>query len=171
FRRFLEKNSLMNVSPAAGKFRSFLLTCVKHFLANERERGQTQRRGGGQLAISLDGIAAESRYLLEVPDKMTPEALFEQRWAFSVLEATIARLAHEYAQRHKAQWFEEMKAFLPGSSDNPSRPELAAKQRVSVGALDVAIHRLRQRFGTLLREQVAQTVSSSDEVDEEIRYL
>ena len=99
------------------------------------------------------------------------QALFEQRWACSVLEGTMARLQHEYAQRQKAQWFEEMKAFLPGSSDNPSRPQLAAKHRISVGALDVAIHRLRQRFGTLLREQVAQTVSASEEVDEEIRYL
>jgi len=171
FRRFLEGNPLENVSPAAGKFRSFLLACVKHFLANERERAHAQRRGGGCAVIPLDSGEAETRYLLEIPDKMSPDALYDKRWALSVLDQTLARLQQEYAQGGKSGWFEVMKGFLPGAHESPSRSELAARQGISVGALDVAVHRLRQRFGALLREQVAQTVSSEDEVDEEIRYL
>jgi RNA polymerase sigma-70 factor (ECF subfamily) len=171
FYRFLERDSLMNVSPAAGKFRSFLLVCVKNFLANERERAQTQRRGGGRPPIPLEGGAAETRYSLEPADHLTPEVLFERRWAFTVLDRTLEVLRQEYARREKSGVFDEMKGFLPGGRAGASRSELAAKRGISVGAVDVAIHRLRQRFGALLREQVAQTVSSEGEVEEEIRYL
>jgi RNA polymerase sigma-70 factor (ECF subfamily) len=154
FRRFLEKNSLSNVSPAGGKFRSFLLACLKHFLANEWERAHAQRRGGGQIPIPLDFGEGETRLLLEPADQVTPEALFEKRWAFTVLEHTMKALQAEYAAKGKAALFEELSGFLP-----------------SVGAVDVAVHRLRQRFGELLREQVANTVASQSEVSEEIRYL
>jgi DNA-directed RNA polymerase specialized sigma24 family protein len=171
FYRFLERNSLLNVSPAAGKFRSFLLACLKHFLANERERAQAQRRGGGQFPISLDAGEGETRFLLEPADQVTPEALFEKRWAFTVLEQTMKALQQEYAAKQKGDVLEELKGFLPGGQGSQSRAELAAKRGVSASAIDVAVHRLRQRFGALLREQVARTVSSEEEVDEEIRYL
>jgi RNA polymerase sigma-70 factor (ECF subfamily) len=171
FYRFLERHALDSVQPTAGKFRSFLLVCLKNFLANERERARAQRRGGGQPAISLDATDADTRYSLEPVDKLTPEAVFERRWAFVVLERTLAELRGEHRNADKRQQFEDLQGFLPGGRGVVSKAELAARRGVSVGAIDVAVHRLRQRFGILLREQVAHTVSSEAEVDEEIRYL
>jgi len=171
FFRFLERHSLGHVQPAAGRFRSFLLACLKHFLANERERAHAQRRGGGQAPVPLTGSDAETRYSLEPPDNRTAEAVFERRWAFAVLERTMDALRRECAEEWKSELFELLKGFLPGGQAGESRADLAAKRGVSVGAIDVAIHRLRQRFGVLLREQVAETVSSEAEVKEEIRHL
>ena len=171
FYRFLQRHALESVHPAAGKFRSFLLVCLRNFLANERERGQSQRRGGGRPVISLDAAEAETRYSVEPVDRLTPEAVFERRWAFAVLERTMTELRLEYSAGEKRHQFEELQGFLPGGQGHISRTELAAKRGVSAGAIDVAVHRLRQRFGTLLREQVAQTVSSEAEVEAEIRYL
>ena len=171
FHRFLERNSLTSVRPAAGKFRSFLLACLKNFLANERERAHAQRRGGGRVPIPLGGGDPETRYSLEPADTLTPEAIFERRWAFAVVEQTMRVLQREHASPEKREFFEALQGFLPGGHGNISRAELAARRGVSVSAIDVAIHRLRQRFGAVLREQVAPTVSSQDEVEEEIRYL
>jgi RNA polymerase sigma-70 factor (ECF subfamily) len=171
FCHFLEKNPLLNVQPSAGKFRSFLLVCLKNFLANERERANAQRRGGGQPLASLDGGDAETRYALEPADHQTPEAVFERRWAFAVLERTMQDLRQEYSTGEKRELFDDLQGFLPGGQGSVSRAELASQQGVSAGAIDVAVHRLRQRFGALLRQQVAQTVSSDAEVEEEIRHL
>jgi RNA polymerase sigma-70 factor (ECF subfamily) len=171
FCHILQRDTLARVHPAAGKFRSFLLACLKNFLANERARALAQRRGGGCVLLPLDTSDAESRYQLEPADPLTAEAVFERRWAFAVLERTMTALRREYATGEKQQQFAELEGFLPGGHGSGSRAELAAKRGVSVGAIDVAIHRLRQRFGALLREQVAQTVSSEAEVAEEIRHL
>jgi len=171
FFRFLDRHSLGSVQPAAGKFRSFLLACLKHFLANERERAQAQRRGGRRPRISLDGAEAETRYAMEPSHSLTPEMVFERRWACAVLERTMGALRQECVTEGKSELFEQLKGFLPGGHAGDSRAELATKRGVTVGAIDVAIHRLRQRFGVLLREQVAETVSSEAEVKEEIRYL
>ena len=171
FCHFLERNALTNVQPTAGKFRSFLLTCLKNFLANEHERAHAQRRGGGRLQVPLDSGDAETRYSLEPADHRTPEAVFERRWAFAVLERTMAELRREYAAGEKHALFEDLQGFLPCGQGSFTRAELAAKRGVSVGAIDVAVHRLRQRFGALLREQVAQTVSAEAEIEEEIRHL
>jgi RNA polymerase sigma-70 factor (ECF subfamily) len=171
FYRFLQRNSLVNVSPAGGKFRSFLLACLKHFLINEWERAHAQRRGGGQVLVPLDVGEGETRLSLEPADRLTPDALFEKRWAYAVLEQTMKALAAEYAAKQKAEVFEELKGFLPGGQGSESRAELAARRGISAGAVDVAVHRLKQRFGALLRAQVAQTVTSESEVDEEIHYL
>jgi DNA-directed RNA polymerase specialized sigma24 family protein len=171
FHRFLERHSLGRVRPWAGKFRSFLLVCLKNFLANERERAHAQRRGGGCALLPLESRDAETRYALEPADHLTPEVVFERRWAFAVLERTILELRREYVAGDKGALFEELEGFLPGGQGSVCKAELAARRGVSVGAIDVAIHRMRQRFGILLREQVAQTVASADKVEEEIRYL
>ena len=171
FCHFLERDALARVNPAAGKFRSFLLACLKNFLANERERARAQRRGGGSALLPLDTGDAETRYLLEPADPKTPEAIFERRWAFAVLERTMAELRRECSTEQKRQQLEDLEGLLPGGQPSVSRAELAAKRGVSLGAIDVAVHRLRQRFGALLREQVAKTVSSEAEVQEELRYL
>ena len=178
FLHFLERNAVGNVRPTAGKFRSFLLACLKNFLANvqiaEAVREAADRvtgSVGGQAPIALDALEAEERYRLEPADQLTPEKLFERRWAFALLERTMAELRREYSSGDKLRLFEDLQGFLPNGQETISRTDLAAKRSVSVGAIDVAVHRLRQRFGALLREQVAQTVSSEAEVEEEIRHL
>jgi len=171
FYRFLDGDPLRDVTPAAGKFRSFLLACLKHFLANERRRERAQRRGVGVRVVPLDGGTAETRYLSEPADRVTPEVLFERRWAFTVLERAMEELLREYVQRGKAELFQDLRGFLPGDAANAPRAELAAKHGISIGAVDVAIHRVRQRFGALLRQEVVRTVSSVDEVEDELRYL
>lgn len=171
FRNLLEGKLLRSVGQAGGKFRSFLLTCLKHFLANQRERSQTQRRGGGAQVIPLEVATAETQYLLEPVENVTPEVVFERRWALNVLDQALQRLEQEYAQRNKSDLFEALRGFLPGSQTDDSRSEAAAKCEMSAAAVDVAIHRLRQRYGSVLRQLVALTVSSEAEVDEEIRYL
>lgn len=171
FFRFLERNALERVHPADGRFRSFLLACLKNFLANERERASAQRRGGGRPLVPLDSADAETRYSLEPAEHRTPELEFERRWAFTVIERTMRKLQAEYAAGRKSDLFEALRGFLPGGQSNGSKFELAANRGVSVGAIDVAIHRLRQRFGTLLREQIARTVASDEEAEEEIRHL
>ena len=171
FCRILQRDWLANVHPAGGKFRSFLLACVKNLLSNERDKMLAQRRGGGRSPIPLERDDAETRYVVEPPDPMTPEVVFERRWVFDLLERTVEALRQEYAQTNRLDWFEELQGFLPGGKDVASRAEIAQKRGVSVNAIDVAIHRLRQRFGGLLRQKVAETVSSEAEVDEEIRHL
>jgi len=171
FYRFLERHSLGSVKPTAGKFRSFLLACLKNFLSNERERTGAQRRGGGQVLMSLDTADAESRYLLEPAHNVTPEAMFERRWALAVLAQAMTELRKEFAAANRQDELEDFAGFLPGGHATRPRAELAAKRSVSAGAIDVAIHRLRQRFGALVRDQVAQTVSTDTEVEEELRHL
>jgi len=171
FFRFVDRHALSSVQRAAGKFRSFLLACLKNFLANERARAQAQRRGGGRTFVSLNGAEAETRYSVDLADSLTPEMLYERRWAFAVLERTMNELRREYGVKQKSELFEQLQGFLPCGYGTASRADLAAKRGVSVGAIDIAVHRLRQRFGALLRTQVAATVSSEAELDEEIRHL
>jgi len=171
FYRFLQTDALTGVSPAAGKFRSFLLACLKHFLANDRERAHAQRRGGGIPTIPLEPSDAETRYSLEPADDLTPDVLFDRHWAFTVIERTLEVLRSEHATRDKGLAFEDIEGFLPRGRGCASRTELAAKHGMNLNAVDVAIHRVRQRFGALLRREVAQTVSSTSEVDDELRYL
>jgi len=171
FCQFLERESLASVRPTAGKFRSFLLACLKNFLSNERERAHAKRRGGGVTFVAINSADAETHYSFEPVDHRTPEADFERRWAFTVLEQTIQCLKQEYFADGKRETFEDLQGFLPCGQETVSRADLASKRGVSIGAIDVAIHRLRQRFGVQLRTQVAATVSSQTEVEEEIRYL
>jgi DNA-directed RNA polymerase specialized sigma24 family protein len=171
FYHFLKKNALEKVSPTEGKFRSFLLACLKNFLANQRERANAQRRGGGTPAIALEGSDPETKYLLEPADNITPEVLFERCWASSVLERALGRLREEYRRRGQSEVFNALEGFLPGSDAGATRAQTAARFGMSAGALDMAICRVRQRYGAMLREEVAQTVASADEVEQELRYF
>jgi len=171
FFRILQRDWLANVHPARGKFRSFLMVCVKNFLLKERAKVLAQRRGGGRCIIPLERDDAEMRYKLEPADPMTPEVLFERRWVIELLSWTIEALRQEYARTNRLDWFEQLQGFLPGGNEMLSRAELAQKRGMSANAIDVAIHRLRQRFRALLRQKVAETVASESEVDEEIRHL
>lgn len=171
FCRLLQYDWLAKVHPAGGKFRSFLLACLKNFLANERDKVLAQRRGGGRNPLPLERDEAETRYLFEPADPSTPELLFERQWVFELLQQTIRALREEYAATDRLGLFEDLQGFLPGGEEKAPRAEIAQKRGLSANALDVAIHRVRQRFGVLLRRRVAETVSSESEVDAEIRHL
>jgi DNA-directed RNA polymerase specialized sigma24 family protein len=168
FARFLEKNFLAQVDRALGKFRSFLVASLKHFLANEWDRARAQKRGGGAAIISLDEQSAEARYLLEPHADAT--LIYERRWALTVLEEVLARLERESTAAGKADQFLHLKDHLMAGRAAP-HADLAAHLKMTPGAIKVAIHRLRKRYRALLREEIAQTVSTPAEIDTELRYL
>ena len=170
FTRFLEKQFLQDVDRQRGRFRSFLLAAVKHFLANERDRAQALKRGGGHVPVSIDLLEAESWYKPAAVETTTPESLFERRWALSVLDQVMARLRAEYSAMGKAELFERLEALLTKDAD--ARCEaLALEMGVSAGALRMSLHRLRRKYRHILREEIAETVSTPTEIDEEIRFL
>jgi RNA polymerase sigma-70 factor (ECF subfamily) len=171
FARLLAKNYLAEVAREKGKFRSFLLAALKHFLANEWDRAQAAKRGGGQVLISLDDTDAESRYRLEPADPMSADKIFERRWAMTLLEQVLNRLRHEHLRAGKAELYEQLKVCLSGARDSAPYAELAARLKLTEGAVKVAVHRLRQRYRELLRDEIAQTVSGPAEVEEELRHL
>lgn len=167
----IEHKQLRVADEELGKFRSFLLTMLKHFLSDERKKARAQKRGGGQDILSLDAQPAEDRYRLEPATDLTPEKIFDQRWALTVMEQTVARLRQEYIAAGRAELFEELKHFQPGEEAVPSYAEAAVRLGLTESAVKSAIYRLRQRHGDLLREEIAHTVATPAEVDEEIRYL
>ena len=170
FTRLLEKQFLQSVDRQRGRFRSFLLAAVKHFLANERDRAHALKRGGGHVPISIDLLEAESWYKPAAVETTTPERLFERRWALSVLEQVMARLRAEYSAMGKADLFERLEGLL--NKDADARCEaLALEMGVSAGALRMSLHRLRRKYRHILREEIAETVSTPTEIDEEIRFL
>lgn len=171
FARLLERNFLDRADRNKGRFRSFLLAAMKHFLADEHDRATAQKRGGGRSVVSLDASAAEERYRLEPVDRLTPERLFARRWALTVLEQTLARLRREYESAGKGALFDRLKAGLTGQSDAAGYAAVAAALGSTEGAIKVAAHRLRQRYRALLRAEIAATVSSDDEVEDEIGEL
>ena len=171
FARLLQKNYLQAVDRSKGRFRSFLLASVKHFLANEWDKARAQKRGGQKVVVPIDGVSAETSYAVEPVERLTPEKIFERRWALTLLNAVMAELRVEYQREGKTALFEELKPTLTGDGQLPGYAELARRLRTSEGAVKVAAHRLRRRYRELLRAEIAQTVTSPEEVDEEIRAL
>jgi RNA polymerase sigma factor (sigma-70 family) len=168
FASILEGNATM-ADPAKGKFRSYLLGALKHFLANEWHRANTLKRGGGKEIVEWDALDAEARYALEPAGTTDADILYDRRWAMELLDRAMAQLRAEFEAKDDAETFEVLKGTLTGAE--PSRDELAAKLGLSEGALKVAVHRLRQRYREVLRSEIAGTVDSPDEVDEEMRHL
>jgi RNA polymerase sigma-70 factor (ECF subfamily) len=168
FACLLEKNYLKDFNCERGRFRAFLLTAFRHFIANERDRERTLKRGGGQPPISLDMQEAERRYLLNAGHDLTPEKLYERRWALALLDRALERLRREL---RPSNHFDRMQVFLTGEPPGVSYNELASELRMSEGALKVAVHRLRRKFGEVLRAEIADTVASPEEVKEEMQYL
>lgn len=171
FARLLEANSLLNLDPKRGRFRAWLLASLKHFLANKWGRARTAKRGGGKATVSLDEVTAEERYRLEPPDELSADKIFERRWAMTLLDTVVNALRDEYARDGKLAIFEKLKPCLAGSRESQPYAELAREFAMTEGAVKVAVHRFRQRYRELLRREIAHTVSSPAEVDEEIRYL
>jgi len=169
FARLLQGDALQLADPAKGRFRSYLLMLLKRMMVGEWRRENRQKRGGGAEVISLDAQAAENRYQLEPADAVTPEVLFERRWAETVLERVLTRLESEYRQ-HAMGW-ENLQPYLV--EDKGSAPFAAAAARLGVteSALKSAVYRLRCRYGELFRAEIAQTVSEPGEVESEIRHL
>jgi RNA polymerase sigma-70 factor (ECF subfamily) len=170
FARLLERHAVATVGPEKGKFRSFLLASMNNFLADERDKAQAQKRGGGRI-IALDSEAAEARYLQQPSEALTPEKLFDQRWALTLLEEVYQRLRQLYEREGKAALFQSLRFSLTGERNAVPYAELAGKLGLSEGAVKVAVHRLRQRYRRLLRELIAETVSAPEEVEEELRCL
>ena len=171
FTDLLDRDVLKGINPEGGKFRSFLLTCVKHFLANEWDRSRARKRGGGIVILSLDLDDAESRYRLEPADQETPEKIFEKRWALSVIAQAMSRLDREMEASGDRDRVRGLKPLLTGSAGHVSYSEVASDLGMSEGAVKVAIHRLRKKFGQILREEVVQTLTDTSAADEEIRFL
>ena len=171
FARLLEKDYLKGISREKGKFRAFLLVAVKRFLANEWDRASSQKRGGGVRPLSLDWLDADQRYQINPADTLSPDKLYDRAWAVTVLEQVITRLRDESAAEGKARLYEQLKAFLmAGKSDIPYA-QAAAALEMTEGAVRVAVHRLRQRYRELLREEIAQTLSDPAQVEEEMQAL
>ena len=171
FMRLLEKDYLGDVDRSKGKFRSFLLAALKHFLSKEWARAKTLKRGGGHTLVPLDTLSAEDRYRREPEDNATPERLFERRWALTLLDRVLTRLSEEYETTGKRAMFEQLQGCLTGDSDLLPYAELAARLGMTEGAVKVAVHRLRQRYRGVLRDEIAQTVADPAEIDDEIRQL
>ena len=170
FGRLLEKNIIARAQQDRGRFRSFLLTAFKNFLANERDKSLAQKRGAGHAPLSLDFPAGDSRYDLEPSHAWTPERLFERQWALTLLGQVLANLRAEFVADDKEAQFDSLKVYLTGEA-TASNAALAEGLGMSEGAVKVAAHRLRQRYRALLRHEVAQTVADPAEVDDEIRRL
>jgi len=171
FARLLAKNYLGDVDREKGKFRSFLLASLKHFLANEWDRARAARRGGGASHLSLDTQTAETRYRSEPADDLSPDRLLDRQWALALLDQVLGRLQAEFVEDGKGKLFDHLKVFLTEGKGATSYAEIAAKLGMTEGAAKVAVHRLRRRYRELLREQISQTVATPAEIDDEIRHL
>ena len=171
FARLLEKNFLAGVSEARGRFRSFLLASLKHFLVNEWRRARAQKRGGGRVPIPIDAAAGETSIGFEPADDMTAEKIYERRWALTLLDRVLRRLREEHVRDGKERLFEQLKPTLTEASRTVRYAEIAARLGTSEGAVKVAVHRLRQRYRELLRAEIAETVAGPDEVEDELRNL
>jgi RNA polymerase sigma-70 factor (ECF subfamily) len=170
FTRLLEKNVLGALTREKGKFRSFLLTALNHFLVDEWKKARRQKRGRGQI-VSLDAGEAETRYLREPVDVLSPEKLFEQNWALALLDTVYGQLRREYEVDGKGELFRELKGCLAGARTSVPYAELARRLNVAENTVKSSVHRLRQRYRQLLRAEVAHTVAGPAEVEEELRAL
>ena len=171
FAYLLEHHLVARADQQAGRFRSFLLGSLKHFLAHEHERATALKRGGGQPVISLDQFDPEERYALEPPDAATPETIFDQRWALQQIQNALSRLRAEYASAGRGPLFDLLKDYVWGDKNALGLAEIAGRLDLTEEAVKKSVQRLRQRFRGSLRAEVAQTVATPDQIDEELRHL
>mgnify|MGYP002623272038 CR=1 FL=1 len=166
----LEKHYLKDVAQEKGLFRSFLLKSIKHYIANQRRFENAQKRGGGQAIVSIDYSQAEQRYQSEPSHELSADQIFDQQWALELLQQVMSDLSEEHAQSDKKELFAHLQIYLTGEESTSYR-EIAGKLNLTEGAVKVAVHRLRQRFGQILRERIRDTVSTEEEIDAEIVSL
>lgn len=171
FCRVLEKQILRLADSKRGRFRSFLLATLKNFLADERDRARAQKRGGGRKLLSIDFNEAENQYALEPADRLSPEKLFDKSWALTVLERTMACLKTELAGKNKKELFDHLKIYLTAEKGSIPYRDTAAELNMTEAAVRTAVHRLRRHYRKSLRDEIAQTVATEDQIDEEIDDL
>lgn len=171
FLRLLEGNLLERAAREKGRFRSFLLTSLKNFLSDEWDKAKAVKRGGGTPILSLDEQTAEDRYRFEPADEMSAEKLFDRRWAMTLLEKALQRLEQEYAAANKAAFFHHLHVVLLGEKTSLTYANVGAQLRMTEGAVKVAAHRMHHRYRELLRAEIASTVASPDDIDDELRQL
>lgn len=171
FECFLAKDYVQQVQRKQGKFRAFLLASLQHFLANEWDKVQAQKRGGGRLHLSLDLQDAEAKYRVELVDNVTPEQLFERQWALTVLDRVLTQLQEEHSTPDKQARFDQLKSCLTAGRTVAPYSDIAVQLGMTEGAVKTAVNRLRRRYGALLREEIAQTGATPDEIDTELRAL
>jgi RNA polymerase sigma factor (sigma-70 family) len=169
FIRVLEGRYIDRADPEKGRFRSFILTSLKFFVADEADRDRAHKRGGG-MVVALEFSSGEERYQREPAHDETPERIFERRWALSLIDRVVEKLREEFVHHGRPEHFERLKAFLLGQSDAPYAA-LAQEMYTSEGALKVAIHRLRKRYRELFRQEIADTVADPADVESELRFL
>jgi len=171
FARLLDKKYVGHANPEAGKFRTFLLTSLKHFLVSEWRKTERQKRGGGQVLIPWDADAAEKCYAAEPPGELTSEKIYEKRWAIALMERVLARLRDDYHAADKDRLFEQLKHCVWGDESPKPYAEIATDLGLTEGAVKTSVHRLCQRCRELLRAEIAQTVARPEEIDDELRHL
>jgi len=171
FLHILTRGVFALANPAAGRFRSFLAASLKHFLADQADRRNAQKRGGGSVMLSIDLSSAEERFARDLAHSETPERVFDRQWALAVVNQTSDQLRDALHREGRGGLFQHLQAFLPGGSEPSSRSALAQELGMTESAIKVAIHRLRRRYRDLLRANVSHTLADPTDVDDEIRYL
>ncbi|WP_165227617.1 RNA polymerase sigma factor [Aquisphaera insulae] len=171
FARLLERGTLAEADPSRGRFRSFLRTVCAHYLANRHDRETARKRGGGRVAVSIDAAHAEGRYERELAHEVTPDRIFDRSWALELLSRVLDRLRREYDEAGKAATFEILRIGLDHGPEDLPHAAIAARLGTTEGAARVAAHRLRRRYGELLRREIASTLNDPADVDDEIRDL
>lgn len=172
FAELLEKDMLQAIDRSKGRFRSFLLASLKNFLSHERDKAEALKRGGGTHTVSMDADDAETRYQLEPVDALTPDQIFERRWGLTIMERAMARLETETnSSAVRPDQFEQLKPFLTGSEPSIPYKEVASDLGTSEGAIKTAVHRMRQSYGRILRQEIAETLGNPAELDNELRHL
>jgi RNA polymerase sigma-70 factor (ECF subfamily) len=171
FARLLAKDWLGTADRSRGRFRTFLLGAFGHFLANEWHRARCEKRGGGQLVFSLDGVTAEARYSLEPVDCADAARLYERRWALTLLDRVLERLREEFSAAGLSGKFDQLQPLLLREKAEQTYAVLANRWRTTEAALKMTVSRMRRRYRELFLDEIAQTVSTPEEVDQEVRYL
>jgi RNA polymerase sigma-70 factor (ECF subfamily) len=171
FARLLDHKYLRLADRNRGRFRTFLLTSLKHFLINDWNKAKREKRGGGRQIISLDAEETETRFRAEPADDRSPDKAFERRWAMVLLDRVLDQLQAEFAAARRRQLFEELKPYLTGEENESSYIEIGQRLGMTEANLKVTVHRLRRRYRELLRAEIARTVEDPAGIDEEMRDL
>lgn len=171
FALLIEKDYLADVRLREGRFRAFLLTSFRHFVSKERDRARALKRGGGRTPVSIDAAEAEGRYSAEPLEALDPEALFERRWALTILERAMARLRQEFAGAGRKAELEQLEDYLTGGEPRARYQDAAKRLGTTEGAVKKMVYRLRRRYGQLLREEIGATVVDPADIDSELRHL
>jgi RNA polymerase sigma-70 factor (ECF subfamily) len=171
FQQLIEKDFLKAVDPGKGRFRSFLLAAIKHYILNQRKHAGRLKRGGDQVMVPFDAHHAEARFLAEPTVGAAPEREFDRRWAVTVMELGLQRLSEEYREAGKEHLFRTLKRFISSEAEPGEYADLGPGIGLTRNAVAVTVHRLRQRYGELIRAEIASTVAQPLDIDEELRYL